>query len=254
MNSNNVVICLFTRKYINQNRVIEKPITQRTPELDAKLYYELKASQKYNRYGGNLPKHFLKGKPITKHNGLTYLDTYHHGNIHDDDRCPWMRKLQKRGLWNRPIPFPVDFEILEAAIFKHRNETIHLGLKSDGFQWMDLANGFTRIAIQLLKQNNCKIVIHTQSDLVAHDDYINQYPPNTEFIFYMGDPNKNESVERILAPGCPSIKRRAKAVEILKQRGYRVYEASQPLSFASQTKQNMFKHNLNCIETVKRGL
>src|SRR5690606_10837018 len=64
--------------------------------------------------------------------------------------------------------------------------------------------------------------IHTRSDLIAHDDYIEHLNPSMHKIF-MHISSLNERVNRILEPGAPSVKRRLDALKILHDSGFAVY-------------------------------
>ena len=93
----------------------------------------------------------------------------------DDKRLlgePFRMALKRQGLYNRPMPFPCNWNEIERVLKKYRGKSLNLGLKSDPFMWMDSKHGHTKRVLLLAKTYDVKFVIHTMSDLIAHDDYL----------------------------------------------------------------------------------
>jgi len=177
-----------------------------------------------NRFGDNLPRGgVVFNSPHAHYNGTDYLDTYGRGCVHDSKFNIFKKRLQRCGHWNRPQPFPADVKQLERAVIKasKNNTTLHLGLKSDCFQWMDRRYKVTQYLLSLLAKYQVSYVIHTRSDLVAHDDYMSLIDKSLCSVeIYI--PIINEEQLRYAEPGAPSLKRRMSAYTKLRENNIKV--------------------------------
>ena len=115
----------------------------------------------------------------------------------------------------QPIPVPVEKigdlkGVLGKGVLKG---------ESDPFGWMDTKYGVTKDL--LAREKDKPLKIFTRSDLVAHDDYIqNMNPTKHEVNMVMSFPDNG--VGRLLEPGAPSIKRRIEAANKLQEQGFKV--------------------------------
>lgn len=129
----------------------------------------------------------------------------------------------------QPIP---NFEsVSNGEIGKQGIAQPHDPNNMDPFAWYDLKYGATkkmimdRADLEFENKDN-SLVVHTSSDLVAHNDYINILDgQNTSVKMYLL--TKNDELNRILFPGNPSRRRQDSAVEKLRESGVNV-EAVRP--------------------------
>lgn len=113
-------------------------------------------------------------------------------------------------------PFPV-------PNYKSTAKTVGMGIlngqEADSFAYMDRKYKVTFNSLNSLK------TIYTRSDLVAHDEYIGQLNKNVKiFVVYNTVELTDEDYTHRMDSkwgGCPSYKRRVKAVEKLKALGFK---------------------------------
>jgi hypothetical protein len=196
-----------------------------------------------NRFGESPPHGGVVFKaPCVWSQDTLFIDVYGRGCIHNSEGNPYRADLQRRGLWNRPIPFPSDltliFKALQTVKAMRRvgaNFKIQLGLKSEPFPWSDRRYGFTLEVVRMLQTFGLEYSIFTASDLIAYGlkpDRTNDTPIDTasycELIdkklatIIMRIPNLSEETLRQIEPGAPSRKRRAEACASLMGAGYNV--------------------------------
>jgi hypothetical protein len=154
----------------------------------------------------------LNSVKVTK--SKVYIDSYGRGNTHNSI---WQYKAKTN--WNRPMPFPSMTYTIRKAFETYKNKEFVLGYKSDPFMWADMKYGTTKEVLRLAQLNNIKLTIETMSDLVAHDNYL-ELLQGCIIVMNMG--SGDENTEREDSPGAPSIARREKAVEKLKEYGIKV--------------------------------
>lgn len=187
------VIHLFTR-----DRIVRPP----APTLDTFERYQQRIKQ---RFGPKLPKF------LTKAWRRQWDEPYRFGCVHNIQyRDPAVCK----GPWNRPMPFGMrmDPDVDEIGKDVRRGGT-------DPLMWMDRKHGITRDFIR--RRSGKALLIHTRSDLIAHDDYLSALDrENHEVIIYITGATDPEV--RVAEPGAPSNKRRLKAVEKLQAHGISV--------------------------------
>lgn len=195
------VIDLFTRKPIviecttNSNGVFDR----------AKERIEA-------RFGDNgVPKH------ITRAWSKRSLEPYAYGCTHN---ITWRTKTSR--FWNKPSPFPMDIQI-------HGNDEVGRSVSKGGtdpLMWMDMTYRITHEFIKA--KHGYPLKIHTRSDLVAHEDYVNVLDKYNHMIYiYTNDLTEEEC--RQLEPGAPSNKRRYKAYLRLKELGFNALLIKQKL-------------------------
>lgn len=161
------------------------------------------------------------------------VDTYGRGCTHDCIYCYAKDQLEMHGFWNRPIPFPMDitqiwkifytvFETTKASKWREILQSrvpIRIGSMSDSFMQMDRKYKVTLEFLKILKHYNYPYIIFTRSDLVAHDQYIEQMDPKLCSI-QMSISSTNDKMNKIIEPGAPSAKRRLEALEKLVGEGF----------------------------------
>ena len=121
----------------------------------------------------------------------------------------------REGAWNRPIPLP-SYNVDPKGVL---GKGVPSATGSDPFMWMDAKYGAAKKVLQEHKDK--PLQIHTRSDLIARDDYMNALNPKLHEI-NMHLSTENESLNRRLEPGAPSAKRRLAAVQKLRDAGFKV--------------------------------
>lgn len=219
---NNVIYVDFEKKKLIEKQYIESVCEKTNPD-DIFDHYDKMLQNTINRFGQNQPRGGCSvAKSIWEIDGIKSLESYGRGDIHNSThRYSIKEKLSKVGSWNRPIPFMVDLKLIEKTLIKNKNNTLNFGLASDPFQWMDRKYQNTLSTLKLANKHNVKLIIHTMSDLCAHEDYI-EHLRSHEVYMFMGVKGFNEHHERILSPGAPSLLRRQKAIDKLKKESINV--------------------------------
>lgn len=212
------VICLdtFRNNRTIKHIVIETIVTQTSL---AEEWESMKDSLNA-RFGPHQPKNGIVVKqPLTKYKNEYWLDTYGRGCVHNSIWEPFRTSLKRRSIYNRPMPFPCDFYAIEKILKRYEGKTLNLGLKSDPFMWMDSKYGHTKRVLMLAQKYNVSFIIHTMSDLIAHSDYIDLLKGHS-VVMNLGSGVDQD--ERENSPGAPSVTRRQKAVEVLREFGIKV--------------------------------
>lgn len=163
------------------------------------------------RFGETLPKHF--GRCMAEPQKQPYM----YGDVHNVQY-----RIKSNKLFNSPYPVPCEVTTDSC----HRVQgVLTLGtncIKGDDepFPWMDCKY---EVSLNFLKSipNDTKLNIFTRSDLIAHDDYINELKrlDVNVTILYTSD---NDEINRQTEPGAPSYKRRLKAACKLNMLGIHV--------------------------------
>lgn len=183
------------------------------------------------RFASNPPRH------LESLLSQTHDEPYKHGDVHNLAWSPEMTRLSSSGMWNRPMPWPVDTEPKKVAGVLGKQVPIG---GSDPFAWMDKRYGTGLRTLQ--DHKGMPLQIHTRSDLLAHDDYIGHLDPDnhTVNIHVFGD---NESIIRRLEPGAPSVSRRIKAAKKLQAQGIKVNIIHDQLSHKNGFHPHFQDHN-----------
>lgn len=161
------------------------------------------------------------------------IDTYGRGCIHDCAYCYAKAELVVHGMWNSPIPVPVNLNEIRKAFYQafetdkknkwteilRKRIPLRIGSMSDSFMWMDQKYKVTQELLKILKFYQYPNVIFTRSDLVATDEYLNLLDPKLSAIQFSIS-STNESLVRKMEPGAPSAKRRLAALQKISKAGY----------------------------------
>lgn len=161
------------------------------------------------RFGGQLPKHFAKcmSKPQRQ--------PYMHG-----DTTNVKYRIKKQGeIFNSPMPVPSEVTPKSClridGVYMLGADCLHG--TDEPLPWMD--NKY-RVTLNFLKSlpNGAKIQIRTRSDLIAHDDYIDELRRLDAWvqILYL---SADEAESRDQEPGAPSYECRRQANMRLNQHG-----------------------------------
>jgi DNA repair photolyase len=161
------------------------------------------------------------------------VDTYGRGCAHNCSYCYAKAELTVHGMWNNPIPVPIDLNEVR-KIFYNVFETskrskwrsvmekkipLRMGGMSDSFMWMDTKYGVTKEFIKILNYYKYPYTIITRSDLVARDDYMALLQKDLCSVQF-SIASTNDTMNKLLEPGAPSAKRRLLALEKLNKNGY----------------------------------
>lgn len=168
------------------------------------------------RYGSKQPDSGCVFKQPLKSN---IFDSYGYGCIHNS-----IHQYRGGKYWNEPMPMPADLRAIETYLKKRAGKVLRLGSKSDPFMWMDHKYQITKSILEIANENDIQLVIHTMSDLCAHNDYAYLLKNGDHsIVMHMGfehlkdSPSEAlETLERLVSPGAPSMKRRQMAVNKLK--------------------------------------
>ncbi|PIR21696.1 MAG: hypothetical protein COV44_11855 [Deltaproteobacteria bacterium CG11_big_fil_rev_8_21_14_0_20_45_16] len=161
------------------------------------------------------------------------IDTYGRGCVHDCAYCYAKAELTVHGYWNKPIPVPVDINLIRKTfhtVFEtdkknkwreilERRIPLRIGSMSDSFMWMDQKYKVTQELLRILKFYNYPYVIFTRSDLLATDEYLSLLDPKLAAIQYSIS-STNEELLRKIERGAPSAKRRLTALKKISEAGF----------------------------------
>lgn len=113
--------------------------------------------------------------------------------------------------YKQPIPVPPEYF---DKIGNHVGKNIMSG-GNDPFQWLDSKYGASKAWLE--KTTGQPRTIETQSDLIAHDDYMDKLTPKDKVVFHIY--TDNGRLNRMIAPGAPSSDRVLKAAQKLAAAG-----------------------------------
>jgi cell division protein FtsB len=142
------------------------------------------------------------------------LDAFEGGNTYIGENF-------HKPVWQKPNaeykqPIPVPSEYLD-KVGNHVGKNIMYG-GNDPFQWLDTKYGASKAWLE--KTTGQPRIIETQSDLIAHGDYMDKLTDQDKVIFHiLGDDNR---ISRVLMPGAPSQARVIEAAKILADSGINV--------------------------------
>ncbi len=161
------------------------------------------------------------------------IDTYGRGCIHDCAYCYAKAELTVHGMWNNPIPVPVNLNEIRKAFYiafetSRKNKwadllrkriPLRIGSMSDSFMWMDQKYKVTQELLKILKHYDYPYIVFTRSDLVATEEYMNLLDSkNCSVQFSIS--SANEALVKKMEPGAPSTLRRLKAIKTLSENGF----------------------------------
>lgn len=161
------------------------------------------------------------------------IDTYGRGCIHECSYCYAKAELTVHGMWNNPIPVPVNLNEIRKQFYQafetdkkgkwadllRKRIPLRIGSMSDSFMWMDQKYKVTQELLKILKFYRYPYVIFTRSDLVAHDDYLQLLDSKIGAVQFSMS-STNEDLVRKMEPGAPSAKRRLAALLKLRENGF----------------------------------
>lgn len=170
------------------------------------------------------------------------IDTYKRECFHNSvDRCENDHR-GSRDFWNRPQIFPVNLVEIRKVLhtvfetdhpcewreIMEKRIALRLGSTNDCFAWIDLKYGVTKELLRMLNFYDYPHIIITESDLVAHDDYLKLLKKDLCSVQFKISGNNNRFL-RIIEPGAPSYDRRLKALSKLNAAGFRTSVWVNPL-------------------------
>jgi DNA repair photolyase len=161
------------------------------------------------------------------------VDTYGRGCSHNCTYCYAKAELTVHGMWNNPIPVPIDlnevrkifytvFETNKKSKWRQVMEQkipLRIGCMSDSFMWMDTKYGVTKEFIKILNFYNYPYTIITRSDLVAREDYMALLRKDLCSVQF-SIASTNDQLNKLIEPGAPSAKRRLAALKKLNEAGF----------------------------------
>lgn len=206
--------------------------------FDYKIYRDLELRYKDRPVRGGIVKH-NPFKLVNSHSSCQQclyafeVDTYGRGCSHNCTYCYAKAELTVHGMWNNPIPVPVDLNEIRKAFYtvfetskksKWRNVMekripLRVGCMSDSFMWADTKYGVTKEFLKILNFYNYPYTIITRSDLVARDDYMSLLKKELCSVQF-SIASTNDELNKKIEPGAPSAKRRLTALEKLNKNGY----------------------------------
>lgn len=216
------ILCFKTGEVLKPNE-IPKPsdyINKRntllaTRESDRIGFWKRTIEDIESRYEGCMPKQGCVYKQSLK---TAIFDTYGYGCVHNS-----IHQYRGGQYWNKPFPMPADLPKIEVYLKRFKGKFLRLGSKSDPFMWIDQKYQITKSVLEIANENDVQLIIHTMSDLCAHDDYaILLKRGGHSIVMQMGFEDlrlRTEPIERAVSPGAPSLKRRQLAVEKLAKHG-----------------------------------
>lgn len=177
---------------------------------DTKRHYSEMQERIIARFGDNVPAHFKTA--MSKPQKQPYM----YGDVHNVKYRVKSRNFNK--------PYPVPCEVTASSCVKN-NSYLVLGSKCiDGIDeplpWMDHKYQVTLSFLKSLN-NGTWLKIFTRSDLVAHDDYVQELrrlKVEVTILYASEDDDFNRTIE----PGAPSYKLRMQAFNKLDDCGISV--------------------------------
>ena len=170
------------------------------------------------------------------------IDTYGRGCIHNCTYCYAKAELTVHGMWNNPIPVPIDLNEVRRTfytVFETQKRTkwreilekrvpLRIGSMSDSFMWSDQKYKVTQELLKILSFYKYPYVVFTRSDLVATDEYMELLDPKLSAV-QMSISSTNDVLNRKIEPGAPSAKRRLEALGKLTKEGFNTAVRINPL-------------------------
>ncbi|MBN8540744.1 MAG: hypothetical protein J0L82_10195 [Deltaproteobacteria bacterium] len=161
------------------------------------------------------------------------LDSYGRGCIHNCAYCYAKDQLTSHGIWNRPMPFPVDLSEIRKIMYTifetdkpskwrevmGKRVPLRIGSMSDSFMHVDKKYGVTKELLKILSFYEYPHIIFTRSDLVADDEYLKIMKPRLVSI-QMSMSGNDERITRLVEPGAPSVTRRLAALNKAAEAGF----------------------------------
>lgn len=182
------------------SKVMQDKFAQKNPQPPNIPLLEKILSRYVQPYADELSG-FIKRDLDAFSGGNTYFGANYHKPI-------WEKPNTE---YKQPIPLPPEY--LD-KVGTHVGKNLMQG-GVDPFQWLDNKYGSSKAWLK--KTVGQPRTIETQSDLIAHDDYIDSLTPKDKVIFHIT--GENNTFGRLLTPGAPSHKRIIQAAEKLADAG-----------------------------------
>jgi CarD family transcriptional regulator len=132
----------------------------------------------------------------------------------DFSNVAWRTKEKDKGRWNDPMPFPAHVKDLKGVMGKRVPQG-----GPDPLPWVDKKYESSRTLLAM--HHDKPLTIHTRSDLIAHDDYM-QHLNKEKHEINIHTFSDNGHINRLIEPGAASHERRLQAAEKLAHAGYKV--------------------------------
>jgi DNA repair photolyase len=156
------------------------------------------------------------------------VDTYGRGCSHNCVYCYAKAELTVHGMWNNPIPVPIDLNEVRKMFYTvfetnkpskwrsvlEKKIPVRIGCMSDSFMWSDTKYKVTQEFLKIMNFYNYPYTIITRSDLVARDDYMGLLRKDLCSVQF-SIASTDDRLNRLIEPGAPSAERRLKALEKL---------------------------------------
>ncbi len=160
------------------------------------------------------------------------IDSYGRGCVHNCVYCYAKAQLTVHGMWNNPIPFPIDVNEVRKVFYTvfetdkktkwrsvmERRVPLRIGSMSDSFMWLDRKYKVTQELLKILNFYKYPYAIFTRSDLAAHDDYISLIDKKLATVQYSIS-STNDDLNKLIEPGAPPAYNRLRAIEKLTKAG-----------------------------------
>lgn len=202
-------------EYTRRGMSLENELVRPDRETDRIGHWKYMINCIEARYGSDQPEQGCVYKQPLK---MAIFDSYGYGCVHNS-----IHQYRGGKYWNKPFPMPADLSAIEAYLKRFKGKVLRLGYKSDPFMWMDQKYGITKSILEIANENDVQLVIHTMSDLCAHEDYLSLLVRGKHsIIMQCGFDDvrlRTDKIERCVSPGAPSIARRESALRKLVDAG-----------------------------------
>lgn len=223
---------------------------------DSNFSETIKALLKLESVASGLPYLINSSKDCSLCHYGFQIDSYAQGCQFDCSYCWAKDHFESLGLWNRPLPIPVNliefwevffnfFEKDKKSIYYNllkKKIPIRLGSYSDPFTPVEFRYGVTRQMIKILNHYNYPFVMLTKSDVVASDEYLSLINPCNAVVQFSFS-TLDDSVAKRIEPGAPSPTRRLDAIKRLVKNGVQVTARINPL-FYKEDESSLFQTNM----------
>jgi DNA repair photolyase len=216
-------------------------------ELDERFNYLNKNSTYQSSYDWGIYYEFHKvhNISISKKNGIELIntfvgcenchvgfqvDTYLEGCTHDCKYCYAKIEGEAVGMWNNPVPKPLDFTYIWEALYKtfdingsdhdlhdflSRKVPLRLGSLSDPFLSLEKKLKVTKELIKILNHYDYPYLIVTRSNLISNEEYLALLRPDLASI-HISIPSLDAVKTKVLEPRAPSPESRLQTIKDLR--------------------------------------
>jgi DNA repair photolyase len=160
------------------------------------------------------------------------IDSYGRGCVHNCLYCYAKAQLTVHGMWNNPIPIPIDINEVRRIFYTvfetdrkskwravmERKVPLRIGCMSDSFMWLDRKYKVTQQLLKLLNYYQYPYTILTRSDLAAHDEYLGLIDKQLGSVQFSIS-STNDELNKKIEPGAPPAENRLRALEKISSNG-----------------------------------